>query len=152
MNKSGLLIIACVVVGLLAIGFSIGHVRAAPDNLLRAQGAVTSKRCIGGRRGRVVAVEFELGGSTQTYRYPDILPRVRELCERIRIGTEIDLLYATPGEPELWSTSIAGQRFVTVEEAVSARRTQAWWALALGVAFLLAGMKVWMRYGFRSRI
>ncbi|WP_130621005.1 hypothetical protein [Dyella amyloliquefaciens] len=151
MQKSGYLIIGCVAISIVAFWSSVSNFRARPTDLVEVRGAITGKRCVEGRHGNIAVVELEVAGSTEVYPYPDILPRARELCERMNVGTDVELRYSRPGRPEIWSVAIEGKSFIDAQEAESARRSNGWWGLAVGMFLLLGGLVTWSRYGFDRR-
>lgn len=148
MQKSGYLIIGCAAISVVALWSSVDNFRAPPTRLSEVRGVVSGKRCEESGRRRAAYVELEIAGSTEVYRYPDILPRARELCDRVKIGTHVALSYSTPGNPEIRGVTIEGQSFIDAQEAQSRRRSNGWVAIALAVLFLMGGWMTWRRYGF----
>jgi hypothetical protein len=148
MQKSGYVIMGCAAIAIVALWSSVDNFRTRPTELTEVHGVVTGKRCEEGRRGNMAFVELEVAGSTEVYAYPGILPRARELCDRVKLGTHVALRYSRPGDPEIWSVAIEGQPFIDTQEAESWRRLNGWMGIALGVLFLIGGVMTWRRYGF----
>lgn len=150
MQKSGYLIVGCAAISIVALWSSVDNFRASPSKLIDVSGVVTSMRCEEGRRGNMASVELEIAGSTEVYPYPGILPRARELCDRVNIGTHVALRYSTPGDPEIWSVAIEGRSFIDTQEAESWRHVNGWAAIGVGAFFLMGGLMTWRRYGFNQ--
>jgi len=145
-NPNIVLVIGCAALSALGFhGFYI-NARSIPEDLRTETGVVVSAE-MGQRKNRIHTVWFTLEGNPRRFAYPGILPRIRQVWEKIEIGSNVEVVYSYRSDPkdgvDLWGLSIASIEILTPAQAREARLKNGYFALALGFAFAGCAAYTW---------
>ncbi len=108
-----------------------------PAPILSVAGTISSAEAHR-RKGRISLIRFTVSPRDLEFTYPDILRNTETVWNAIEVKQPVEVLYTDRRKPELWGLKLAGTTLLTPEAAYAARRENGYWALAIGIAFLLS--------------